>query len=472
MTLQDGFVAIVLIGIVLLLGKLVRRKVRVFQKLYMPSSIIGGVVALLLGPQALGALIQRLWGEAAFAADGVWPEATLEVWSGLPGLLISVVFAGLFLGKTIPRISEIWRQAGPMVAHGQTLAWGQYVVGIALALVVLIPVWDVSPLAGALIEIGFEGGHGTAAGLSETFAELGFADGADLALGLATIGVVAGVLLGTALINWGIWRGHIPRPDATEEPSPEELSEHEDREPTPAKHRMNDRAIDPLSIHIGFVGLAIAVGWLLLRGLIAMEATLLVPLGWPELMRHIPLFPLAMIGGVLVQLLGTRLGYAQTIDRRLMNRISGTALDLLIVAALGTLSLEAIGANMGPFLVLAVGGILWNLFGLVVLARLMFPANWMQNGLANFGQGMGMTVIGLLLVRMSDPHGKAGAMEAFGYKQLLFEPVVGGGLFTAASLPLIHQFGAVPVLAGVTALMIGWLVFGILRFGPSSETSP
>jgi glutamate:Na+ symporter, ESS family len=124
---------------------------------------------------------------------------------------------------------------------------------------------------------------------------------------------------------------------------------------------------------------------------------------------------------------------------------------------------------MGPFLVLAVGGILWNLFGLMVLARMMFPENWMQNGLANFGQGMGMTVIGLLLVRMSDPHGKAGAMEAFGYKQLLFEPVVGGGLFTAASLPLIHQFGAFPVLAGVTALMIGWFVFGILRFGPATH---
>ncbi|TVR04459.1 MAG: sodium:glutamate symporter [Spirochaetaceae bacterium] len=468
MTLQDVFVAIVLIGLVLLLGKLIRRKVRLFQRLYMPSSIIGGLIALLLGPQVLGALVQRLRGGAAFAADGVWPEATLEVWSGLPGLLISVVFAGLFLGKTIPRISEIWKQAGPMVAHGQTLAWGQYVVGITLALVVLIPVWDVSPLAGALIEIGFEGGHGTAAGLSETFAELGFGEGSDLALGLATIGVVAGVLFGTLLINWGIWRGHIPRPDAVDEPSPEDLSEHEDREPTPAEHRMSDRAIDPLSIHIGFVGLAIAVGWLLLRALIMMEEALLVPIGWPELMRHIPLFPLAMIGGVLVQILGTRLGYARTIDRRLMNRISGTALDLLIVAALGTLSLEAIGANMGPFLVLAVGGILWNMFGLMVLARVMFPENWMQNGLANFGQGMGMTVIGLLLVRMSDPHGKAGAMEAFGYKQLLFEPVVGGGLFTAASLPLIHQFGPLPVLAGVTALMIGWLVFGIMRFGPSS----
>lgn len=57
-------------------------------------------------------------------------------------------------------------------------------------------------------------------------------------------------------------------------------------------------------------------------------------------------------------------------------------------------------------------------------------------------------------------------MEAFGYKQLLFEPVGGGGLFTAASLPLIYQCGPVPVLAGTGFLLATWLAFGLWRFGP------
>ena len=468
MTLESMFVAILLIGLLMLAGKLVRYHIKILQKLYLPSSIIGGVMALLLGPQALGRLVQWVWDDNVILAEGIWPASTLEVWSSVPGLLISVVFAGLFLGKKIPNLKEIWRQAGPMVAHGQTMAWGQYVVGIILALLLLTPMWGISPMAGALIEIGFEGGHGTAAGLSETFADLGFEDGADLALGLATIGVIAGVLLGTAMVNWGVWRGNIPRPDAEakKEKSSEKLCEHETRETPQAGRHLRDRAIDPLSIHMGFVALAISIGWLLLQALIWLEETLLVPVGWPELMTHIPLFPLAMIGGVIVQVVGLRIGFAKSIDRELMNRISGTALDLLIVSAMGTLSLAALGAHMGPFLILAAGGILWNTFGLIVLARLMFPKDWMQNGLANFGQGMGMTVIGLLLVRMSDPAGKAGAMEAFGYKQLLFEPIVGGGLFTAASLPLIYQFGPVPVLIGVTGIMIGWLVFGIWSFGP------
>jgi len=464
MPLDDIALALVFIGLLLLAGKLIRRWMKPLQKIYLPSSIIAGMLGLLLGPQVLGGLIQRIMGDEAALAEGLWSDPIRDVWQALPGLLISVVFAGLFLGKIIPGMRAIWHRSGPMIAHGQAMAWGQYVVGILLAIFLLGPIWNIDPMSGALIEIGFEGGHGTAAGLSDTFRQLGFEHGADLALGLATVGVVVGVLLGTVLINWGIWRGHITAPDASvhKQDGTDELSEHEAREKQ--RRQLRDKAIDPMSIHAGLIALAIVVGWVILEGLIRLESTLLVPMGWPELMPHIPLFPIAMLGGVIVQVIAMRIGFARFIDRAQINRMSNTALDVLIVAALATLSLATIGAYIWPFVILAVAGVGWNLVGFLVLAPRMFPENWFQNGLANFGQGIGMTVIGLLLVRMSDPEGKTKAMEAFGYKQLLFEPVVGGGLFTAASLPLIAQFGPVPVLIGVTILMIGWLLFGLIHF--------
>ncbi len=460
MNLESVAIALLFLSILLIVGKWVRRRTGWVRRLFLPSSIVAGALALAFGPQGIG----RLPWEGV-SDNGLWSEDVLSVWGDLPKLLISVVFAALFLGKPIPGLKSIWRQSGPMVVHGQAVAWGQYVVGLGLAMLVIIPIWKMSPMAGALIEIGFEGGHGTAAGLGATFRELGFEDGADLALGLATIGVVAGVLLGTLCVNWAVWRGHIEKPGQVDEEEEERLGEHENREAGERAGSGTDQTIEPLSIHLGFVAVSIGLGWLLLEGMVWLEGLLLVPLGWPELMRHIPLFPLAMIGGVIVQMLAPRLGYASLIDRGLMNRISGTALDLLIVAALGALSLDAIGANAGPFFVLALGGILWNLFGFFVLARWLFPRDWVPMGMANLGQGMGMTVIGLLLVRMSDPRGRTGAMEAFGYKQLLFEPVVGGGLFTAASLPLIYQFGAGPVFTGVTVVMVGWLVAGWWLFG-------
>jgi len=137
-------------------------------------------------------------------AGGIFPEDMLAIWASLPGLFINIIFATLFLGKKLPGIREIWNIAGPQVSFGQTVAWGQYVFGILVTVLILTPYFGINPIAGALIEIGFEGGHGTAAGMASTFAEAGFPEGADLSLGLATVGLLFSVILGILLLNYGV----------------------------------------------------------------------------------------------------------------------------------------------------------------------------------------------------------------------------------------------------------------------------
>src|SRR5699024_9363324 len=198
-----GF-AFLYLAVFLLIGKWIRVRVKWFQKLFIPSSIIGGFLALLLGPQVLGNIMGNFVVETSFWMNGIMQAETLEVCSALPGLMINVVFATLFLGATIPGFSRIWNVGGPQLSLGWTIGWGQYVVGILLAVLVLSPVFGLPPLAGALIGVAVEGGHGTAAGLAGTFEELRFAEGYDLAVGLATIGVLMGVIVGIILINWGV----------------------------------------------------------------------------------------------------------------------------------------------------------------------------------------------------------------------------------------------------------------------------
>jgi len=465
MTVTDVFVSLLAAGLLLVVAKLVRAAVPALRALFLPASVIAGTLALLLGPQVLGRLPLP-----APVADGLLPAAVLDAWSELPGLLISVVFAALFLGKAIPGLREIWRVAGPQVALGQAIAWGQYVVGLLLAVLVLTPVFGLDPIAGALIEIGFEGGHGTAAGLADTFAAFGFPEGGDLALGLATVGLVAGVLLGTVLVNWGVRTGRITLNEAGDPVEGARAATSDDLDDIDHRERV-DRAetatTDPLSIHVGYVAVAIALGWLLQRALAALETATWGGEGGVELLVHLPLFPLAMLGGVAVQVVLDRSGRGELVDRRLMNRIGGFSLDLIIVAALGTLSLDALGGHLAPFLLLALAGIVWNLAAYLVLAPRIVPEHAYERGLGDFGQSMGMTVTGLLLMRIADPRNRSGGLEAFGYKQLLFEPVVGGGLFTAASIPLIAQFGPVPVLIGTGVLTVFWVVFGMRTFGPS-----
>lgn len=465
-----GF-ALLLLGVLLLVAKLVRVKWRLAQKLFLPGSIIGGGIALLLGPDVFGNIAAAL-GTDRFTEGGLFGSEIQQVWSALPGLLISVVFAGLFLGRRMPKAREAGRLAGPQIAFGLTLSSGQYVLGLLLALLVLSPVFGLPPLTGALIEIGFEGGHGTAGGLGSTFEEFGFPEGQDLALGMATIGLLSGIIVGIVLINWGARKGHAKELSADSAPTVSErmgLVEKENRR-SAATLTVHPSSIEPLTLHFGFLALAIIIGQLLLWGLQALENMLWVDT--IEIFGYVPLFPLAMLGGILLQLVITRFDRAEVVDRMMIERIQGFALDGLIIAAMGTLSLEVIADNIVPFVLLAGCGIVWSVGAFLLLAPRMLPDYWFERGVGDFGQSMGVTATGLILMRIADPELRTPAYPAFGYKQLVLEPFFGGGLVTAAAIPLIVQFGAIPLLVVMAVLLVAALLSGLLYFGRRGRPAP
>lgn len=465
--LIDVFFAFITIALLVLVGRFVRQRIKFLRDLYLPSSIVSGVIALLLGPQALGAIITAVAGTEAPLAQGIFPETIRNVWSQSPSVFINVVFATLFIGEAIPSPRDIWRKASPQVAFGQTLAWGQYVVGLILAILILTPVFGMSPIAATLIEVAFEGGHGTSAGMAETFNNLGFTAGPDLALALATVGIVSGIIAGTVLADWARRTGKV-QVVRSEDPDAASFDSHDrtNEDPTIRVARarlMRDLLIDPLSLNLSFVGLAIAIGWLILQALIYIES-ITWGLAGVELFSYVPLFPIALIGGLIVQLLLERTGRSYLVSRPLIERIGGVALDVTIVTALASISLAVLGDNLIPFLILAVAGIAWNVLAFIYLGPRMLPTFWFERGIGDLGQSMGVTATGLVLIRMVDPENRSGALESFAYKQLLFEPIVGGGLFTAAAPLLISQFGSVPVLLLTSVILIFWLVFGMYNF--------
>ena len=460
--------AFIVVGFLLLIARLIKHNVRLFQTLYLPESIIAGAIALLLGSGALGAIAVALGASPdSYIAGGLFPEEMREVWSQAPGVFINIVFAALFLGEHIPNPKDIWRKTAPQVAFGQTLAWGQYVLGIIVTLLILTPLFGANPITGALIEIGFEGGHGTAGGMADTLTGLGFAEGGDLALGLATVGIVSGILFGTGLAHWGRQKGYIR---SEPEPVTEGDAQFQETAPTEPSSVLAKRArlmrnflIDPLSLNFGFTGLAIGIGWVILQILTLIESVTWGGEGGLELIGAVPLFPMALIGGIIIQVVMSRFDLDVLIIRRLQERIAGVALDLLVVTALATINLAVLGANLGVFLTLSIVGIAWNVLAFVYLAPRILPVYWFERGIGDMGQSMGVTATGILLIRMVDPENRTGAFESFGYKQLFFEPIVGGGLFTAAAPALIVRFGSFSILLLTAALMAFWLIFGIIN---------
>ncbi len=442
--------------ILLLIGKYLRVRVGLFQKIFLPSSVIAGMIGLIA--------VQMLLS----VDDSETFKSVRSIWGQSPGFLINIVFATLFLGKKIPDMRTIWQRGGVQVIYGQMVGWGQYVIGLLLVIVLLVPVFNVNPMIAAIIPIGFEGGHGTAAGLMDTFTELGWEEGRDLALGSATVGVLFGVVIGMILINIASRKGQT---QVMQDPKnlpihvKQGLSEKGSRDTAGSLTTAVD-SIEPLAFHFAIVGLAIFIGYIFLQLLIVFESAYLLPFGMPKIMARFPLFPLAMLGGVLIQKVFDKYDKRDLLDHALMMRLNGLALDFLIVSALATISLQAIWADIIPFILLMIFGVGWNVVCVLYLAPYLFWDSVFERSIADFGQSMGVTATGLILLRVVDPKSETGVLEAFGYKQLIHEPILGGGLFTGAALPFIHSSGLGPVntLFLTAGMVVLWLIFYRLAF--------
>src|SRR5215510_7647657 len=198
---DDVGLSMVLLALVFLAAALIRKRSRHLRALFVPTAVIGGFLALALGPEGIGRL-----GDS----NGIFPDQTFGVWEALPGLLINVMSASLLLGERLPAPRRTWRIAGPHVIMAGIMSAGQFAVAGLVVLVLLEPAFDFSDKGGALIEVSFAGGHGTLAGLGPVFQEYGAGELVEVGLGRATIGLVTGVVIGTILINYAIRSGSIP----------------------------------------------------------------------------------------------------------------------------------------------------------------------------------------------------------------------------------------------------------------------
>lgn len=438
--------SIFILIIVIVIARHIKRGSNFLKRYFIPSALVGGLSALALGPQLAGLI----------------PIEVTSEWVKFPGFLINIVFAGLFLGHTLPRPKEIIDKSIPMLAFGNTLAWGQYIIGILLTLLVLGPFFGAPAMTGALIEIGFEGGHGTAAGLAPTFTALGWSDGTGITLGLATISILAAIISCLIIINTYNSKNGKKLNEETLETQQKKMI----RSGYNIINFANKLDTNPKEIIItcAFFAASIFIGWFIQQGFIGIENTVLKSFTDLRFFKYIPLFPLAMMGGIIVQLILKFIHKTHLLRRNTIQTLSAMSLDVLIVTAIATMSLSAIKDNFAIFIILAVSGVAWILGAFFLFAPKFFKKNWFENGITNVGQSMGMTATGLLINRLVDPTNKTGAREAFAYKQLGFEPFMGGGLVTASMVILLSEFGLIPMLVVCTLCFLFWLIVG-LKFG-------
>ncbi len=399
------------LGILLLVGLLLRTLVPALKRYFIPAALLGGAVGLGLGPHALGLV----------------PAGMHTTWSSFAGVLITIVFAPMLLGQNLPGFREAAKEAGPHVFYGYFSTFAVVGVPALLTYLVLQPLMGTNPLFSTIFEVSWPGGHGTAAGMEESYSSLGWEDGSSLSLSSATVGLLFGIIAGMVILNLAARRGLLTSA-AAQGPStgsdilpPAEAS-------TDSTNRLRRGSLDNLAFHVSLIGVAVLIGVLLKWGV-------------DQLLTGIPLFPLAMLGGLLVQLIVSRTPAYALVDKPTLNSIAGIALDFLVVAAVATISLPVIFANWLPLLiatvvvaVISVGIFCW-------IGPRIFPQHWVENSIVNFGAMTGVTSVGLLLLRAADPEMKTNAFRGFALRAPFASPFVGGGLVTALFPVLVMNIG-------------------------------
>lgn len=264
-------------SLLLVIAQFLRSKVKFLQDFYIPSSVIGGGLGLICGPQVLNII--------------PWSEKI----GSYAYLLVCILFAGLYLGKNEHiSVREIFHNVGDTFCINMStefICFGSALFLGTLMLSVFFP--HVFPEFSILLPAGFCGGHGYASTIGNALNNLlGREDCVQLGQTFATIGLLTGLFVGIFLINWaarhGITRfikeaGYLPedcRTGIVPKGKRESIGEE----------TINPMSMDPLAWHFALTLIATLIGYQFYN--------------WykqylPNI--EIPVMCLTMLAGVLVQ---------------------------------------------------------------------------------------------------------------------------------------------------------------------------
>lgn len=412
-----------------------------------PEALLAGALGLLIAPTGPLPLL---------------PQGVIDFWSELPLVLLTLVFGSLLLGKPLPRIGALWRPVASQLLLALTLAFGQFMVGGLAVLLVLGPLVGAPPVMAALIEVAYEGGHGSAAAMGPTYARLGLASGESLGLAMATVGLLTATLVGGLVVVLGRSRRWLlasslpmakPVTDAAADPAAQS-----DPSPEPVLQRLA-RALQIWLPNLALTGVAVLVGVLMLSALQLLAQRL--GGGFALVIDGLPVFPLALLGSLLVRLVLEKTDRAHWVVPAVQGRVGTLSADLLITAATACLDLALLGEQWLPLTVLAVAGLLWNVAVVLLLAPRILPPNWFERGLVEFGQATGVAASGLLLLNMVDPNDQGDALTPFSIKQLLLQPFIAGGIITVIAPLAIDGWGLSAWTSFCLALVVLWVGLGL-----------
>lgn len=437
--LVELFRALGFLSIFWLIGNFMTIKINFIKKLFLPASVIGGFLALILGPKVLNVIaISENW---------------LSLYSILPGILIVPIVASIPLGinfkqknfKTGKNTVVIFFLFNIVVAF-------QNIIGFSTNLFFEKLGIDLYRSFGWELAIGFSGGHGTAGVLGNTLRSLNLpfwevAQG--VAVTTATFGIVGGILLGMVFINLATKKGLLSIKKSNDQNLYNDFKKKTDQS---SKNTGPFSNSDSLTFHFTLIITASGIAYYVLDKIKLYQLPVL---------SDISIWAYAILVMFVIWWLMQKFKLDYLVDYKTKSKITAFLTEIAITAAIISIPLKGVFKHLIPILLMVFTAFIFTYLSIYYISKKYFDSNHFINAIAIWGVNTGMFLSGLVLLRSCDPEFKTPVLTNFSLAYTAF--VIFNFAILQVYLKILLTYGALGMIIFSSILLIFYFTGLILN---------
>lgn len=399
--------ALSLLSVLLLIGTFLRAKVKLFQSLYLPASVIGGFIGMIISPEILGRF-------SNYSISEEW----IKTYSLLPGILSVPIFAAIPLGMFLNENKNIKSMypSKVLICFGlfQCAAMTQSAIGYATNMFFskINPQLNMYRTFGYELSAGFAGGHGLAAATGKLLEGFGIPQweiAQGVALTTATVGLIGGIVFGIIFINLAVRKNKtkiIKRINDNADKSVEVgYNKDINKQNSLGRETFLSSSIETITFHLAIIFTVCGIAYIVLNFVKKMNIAGL---------NVLPVWTYSMIIMFALNFIIKKLNLVWMVDAKVKAKIMGTLSDFAIVSAMTSLPIKAIINYIAPITVMCI-------LGFIITYLLVFPLNSFffkedysfERAIISWGTLTGVLITGMTLLKICDPEYKSPALSEF-----------------------------------------------------------
>ncbi len=411
------------ISLMLLLGVVLRAKVKAFQSFLFPACLIGGVIGFVIISVGWCSIDKNIFTLIAFHLFSLgFTSLGLTGGSGR-GKAKRVIKGGVW-------IALLWTTCLSI----QSLAGGGLLFGFNA---IMDPIYE---------GLGFLCAHGYSQGPGQTLAiaavwqdSFNIPGAVSIGLTFSAAGFFIAALVGVPIANWGVRKGLAAN-------APRDLPEdflkgiyNKNRNIEAGKQTTHPANIDVFAFQM-----AVLFG---IYFLTYIQCGFLKMI-FPDVMKPLTygyIFLYGLINAMIVRLILNKFGFGYLIDNAVQQRITGSSIDFMIIATMMAINIATIWKYIIPVITISIICAVATFWIVIYFGRRAGELP-LERTLAVFGYCTGTAASGLLLLRIVDPDFKTSVAMEIGLMNI-FVP------FTSVHIIFLH--GALPGSPISVAQMLG-----------------